>query len=112
MIHQLQVDGRDSQVPLVQVVQDPGDDSLVIRAVLVDLGVPGVVGRDADQPQQLLCQLGREHVVQKRSLLEQIVRYLKATIVNPLLAADLQRFERNLTRRLDWLTTETRILMS
>ena len=89
MIHELQVDSGDSKVPFVQVVQDPGDDPLVVGAVLVDLGVSGVVGRDADQPQQLLGLLRGEHVVQKGSLLEEVVRYLKATVVNPLLATDL-----------------------
>ena len=99
MIHQLEIDDRDSQIPLIQVVQYSGDYLLVVGTV-TDFGISGIVGWDADQPQQLLGLLRGQHVVQQCPLLQKIFRDLKATIVNPFLNADLKNgqivFQNNL----------------
>jgi len=99
VIHQLEIDDRDSQIPLIQVVQYSGDYLLVVGTV-TDFGISGVVGWDADQPQQLLGLLRGQHVVQQCPLLQKIFRDLKATIVNPFLNADLKNgqivFQKNL----------------
>ena len=80
-------------VPFVKIVKDPSDDPLMIGSVIRHLNVPGVVGRDADQSQQLLSLFRREHVVQQGPLLQQVVRNLQTAIVNPFLCADLKNKE-------------------
>lgn len=70
MIHEFEIHGRYPEIPFIKVVKNPCDDSFVIGSIFSNFDVSGIVGWDANKPEQFLRLLWRQHVIQQRPLLQ------------------------------------------